>query len=120
MTDKSKQIANYNDAFRKDILNPNPYDLKIPGIYSFSEGLSNLPMPEQRAIMVKVHDFDDFNGENDPHGEHDFGRFQFGENSQDIIWKIDYYNENYKYGSEDPANLSKTRRVLTTMLACEY
>lgn len=120
MTDTSKQIANYNDVFRKDMLNPNPYDLKIPGKYHITDGIANLPMPEQMAIMVKVRDFDEFNGENDPHGEHDFGRFQFGENSQDIIWKIDYYEEKYQHGSEDPANLTKTRRVLTTMLACEY
>ena len=37
-----------------------------------------------------------------------------------IIWKIDYYDKEYEYASEDPADITKTNRVLTVMLADEY
>jgi Protein of unknown function (DUF3768) len=35
-------------------------------------------------------------------------------------WKIDYYDERYEFGSEDPADPEKTTRVLTLTLAAEY
>lgn len=37
-----------------------------------------------------------------------------------IYFKIDYFDENERYGSEDPGDPSKTCRVLTVMLADEY
>lgn len=118
MIDKSKIIAQYNDAFRADIGNPNPYDIKIPGKYMMSQGVSVLDKIDRFEIMLKVKEFDDFNEKNNPHGVHDMGKFKH--NTQDILWKIDYYDANYEYGSENPSDLSKTRRVLTTMFACEY
>jgi Protein of unknown function (DUF3768) len=55
---------------------------------------------------------------NDPHGEHDFGSFEYS--GQTIFWKIDYYDMRLKWGSPDPADPAVTRRVLTILLAEEY
>ena len=62
--------------------------------------------------------FDDFNADNDPHGEHDFGAFQI--EHLKFFWKIDYYDKDLCYGSENPTDPDVTERVLTLMLAEEY
>ena len=54
---------------------------------------------------------------NDPYGEHDFGSFDY--KGQKIFWKIDYYDLNYEYMSENPADPTITNRVLTIMLALD-
>ena len=118
MIEKSKIISQQNDEFRKNFGSPNSENQKIKGKYLVTKGISELPLPEQFAITIKVREFNNFNENNDPYGEHDYGKFQH--NSNDIMWKIDCYDENYAYGSEEPSNPSKTRRVLTAMLAHEY
>ena len=62
--------------------------------------------------------FDDFNKENDPHGEHDC--FIFDEGGYRFMVKIDYYDTELQYGSEDPSDPDVTTRVLTLLLAEEY
>jgi hypothetical protein len=37
-----------------------------------------------------------------------------------IIWKIDYFNAQWRFSSPDPSNPEVTRRVLTIMRADEY
>ena len=65
-----------------------------------------------------VQNFNDFNDDNDVYGEHDF--FSFDYKGDKIIAKIDYYDLNHKYMSEDPSNPDITNRVLTILLSCEY
>ena len=115
---KSKIIAQQNDAFRANFGNLPTTTKQIPGKYIVTQGILNLDIINQFEIMIKVREFDNFTEDNDPHGEHDFGKFE--QNGQDVFWKIDYYDVNYQYGSDDPSDLTKTKRVLTTMLACEY
>jgi len=64
------------------------------------------------AVIRKVQGFDDFTYNNDPYGEHDFGKFDL--NGTSYFWEIDYYDDNYEFFKEDG------KRVLTIMRADEY
>jgi hypothetical protein len=70
-----------------------------------------------RALKA-VRQFSDFTGDDDPHGEHDFGSFEL--DGIKLFWKIDYYDRELEHGSPDPADPAVTRRVLTILLAEEY
>ncbi|RVT39197.1 DUF3768 domain-containing protein [Sphingobium algorifonticola] len=50
--------------------------------------------------------------------ERDFGAFDL--RGERILFKIDYYDMALAFGSEDPADASVTKRVLTIMLAEDY
>lgn len=107
-------IQSQNDRFRKG-------DASIPGQIIMTSGLSALLQEQSRApldLIEMVRDYDDFSEDNDPHKEHDFGAFDL--NNTKIFWKIDYYDPEIKYGSEDPGDPAKTFRVLTVFLASEY
>ena len=71
---------------------------------------------DAKDIFVKVRDFSDFDEDNDPYGEHDFGSFTVS--GVKIFWKIDYYDEALK-GWRDPLS-PDCYRVLTIMRADEY
>ena len=62
--------------------------------------------------------FTEFTRDNDPYGEHDFGKFALAGRS--FIWKIDYYDKSMAHGSDDPADPMQTTRVLTVMFASDY
>jgi Protein of unknown function (DUF3768) len=70
-----------------------------------------------RAVRA-VRSYRNFGPENDPYGEHDFGIFEL--DGETLNWKIDYYDRELRYGSDDPSDAEKTRRVLTILLAEEY
>ncbi len=104
-----ERIRRLNDRFRRSGIGG---DIFItPGI----QALGAEVMPE---VAGKVAQFDQFDHDNDPHGEHDFGAFEHG--GQRIFWKIDYYGPDMMSGSEDPSDEEATRRVLTIMVASEY
>ena len=69
-------------------------------------------------IMREVRDFRNFNEWNNPYLENDFWTFEYEEET--IYWKIDYFDKDYRYGSEDPSDPDKTWRLLTIMLSDEY
>ena len=84
----------------------------------FTRGIAALTSVEQTFILDRVRSFNDFTDGNDPWGEHDFGSFEH--KGRTIFWKIEYYDLVLKYGSDDPSDPARTRRVLTVMLAEEY
>lgn len=71
-----------------------------------------------KGCLDAVRAFDTFNEENDPYGEHDFGVLEI--DGQKVFWKIDAYDREMLYGSEDPAVPELTTRVLTFCLPEEY
>ena len=62
--------------------------------------------------------YDDFDADNDPYGEHDFGMIIAP--GHEVLFKIDYYDRNLVHQSPDAADPAVTTRVLTIMRADEY
>jgi hypothetical protein len=102
-------IRQANDTLRRTFLTGN---------VMLTQGIRALPEPTVAKILDAVQSFDSFDQGNDPHGEHDYGRLQV--NGETVCWKIDYFDADLRYGSENPADPSITRRVMTIMLVSEY
>ena len=97
-------------------------------------GFRSLSEADQSCVRELIETFDAFTEEDDPHGERDFGcvyqladgrwtteRPRVREDERErVFWKLDYYDRELQFGSEDAANPAVTRRVLTIMLADEY
>jgi hypothetical protein len=81
-------------------------------------GIAALGPEAVQRLVTAITTFDDFWLANDPHGEHDFGMFEFEGSS--IIFKIEYFDVNFEFGSPDPADPAVTQRVITLLLAEEY
>jgi hypothetical protein len=92
-----------NDAFRQQF-----------GDWYLTQGAAALS--ERMLLLKAVRDYDDFNPDNDPYKEHDFGNFDHHGNK--VYWKIDYYNQELRYWC-DPLS-PDCRRVLTILLASEW
>lgn len=101
----SAEIAKLNDAARSNAVNY----MATGGIIALDENVIS-------EIFVGVQNFTNFTEDNDPYGEHDFGSFEI--KGHKVFWKIDYYDQQLKYGTE-PLN-PDCRRVVTIMLAEEY
>ena len=102
-------IRELNDAFRRTLCG---------GKVLFSSGVSALGVAFTHRALAKVRAFSTFDANNDPNGEHDFGCFTM--HGEKLFWKIDYFDLDCRYGSENPADPARTCRVLTIMLAEEY
>ena len=111
MTTTAESIKDQNDSFRKSPSSDR-------GKFLLTRGIAAMDPQDQQAIIQKVQDHDQFPKSADPYAEHDFGAFDHQD--QPIFWKIDYFDTEYQWGSEDPADPQATRRVLTAMLASEY
>jgi len=105
----TERIRELNDAFRSTFGG---------GRVVMTSSVDELPPMVKADALHKVATFAEFTKDNDPHGEHDFGSFELV--SRKFFWKIDYYDNDLRCGSEDPADPEKTVRVLTLMLAEDY
>lgn len=63
--EKTLKIQVLNDRFRRTF---------IGGQVFMTSGVSSLPQSELITLMNLVRTFNEFNGDNDPYGEHDFGK----------------------------------------------
>ncbi|MDR3409487.1 MAG: DUF3768 domain-containing protein [Formivibrio sp.] len=107
--DSTARTRELNDAFRKTF---------IGGCVKMTVGVSTLDAEDKLAILTKVQSFDAFDRNIDPYCEHDF--VKVAHEGTTYFGKIDYYAPDLQHGSDDPADASKTARVLTVMRADEY
>lgn len=105
----TQTIRGLNDRFRSS------FD---GGKVLVTQGIQSFGVAATAVILQAVATFEEFTSDNDPHGEHDFGAFEW--RGETVFWKIDYYDQSLEYGSPDPADPAVTARVLTIMLASEY
>ena len=109
MLNNTGKIRQLNDAFRRSF---------IGGQVMLTLGIRSKSEKEVAEILERVRTFSNFNKGNNPYNENDCASFDY--NGDRIIWKIDYYDKDYKFMSENPADPTITNRVLTIMTALEY
>jgi len=78
----AQRICELNDEFRKR---------GVGGQTVYTHGISSLGLPEVYRIRRLVAFFNDFEPDNDPHREHDFGALD-DDKAGKIFWMIDYYD----------------------------
>jgi hypothetical protein len=112
---RAEQIAKLNDRARSGF-DPSARIMFTRGcLDAFCSGDTPSGLVAQAELIktMRRHRF-----EEDTYGERDFGAFTF--RGEKVFFKVDYYDLNLEYGSEDPADASITARVVTIMLAAEY
>lgn len=119
-TSPAQTIAELNDAFRKSTSSSKLNQMLITeGISALCGDTTNhVGWMRRGQLFQTIRDFNDFPEGDNPQGERDFGAFTFADVK--CYWKIDYYNLTLDGASENPADPSVTRRVLTIMRAEEY
>ena len=109
MSTDTDRIRMLNDQLRKHLLD---------GGAVMTAGIAALGGEAVQRLVQTLATFDDFCAANDPHGEHDFGAFDFDGTA--VMFKIDYYDKSLNHHSPDPADPAVTERIITLMLAEEY
>ena len=107
---RAERIARLNDQLRTKGLG---------GQIMITRGVHALTGADVSELLKVLAAFNEFDADSDPHGERDFGVFDF--HGAELMWKVDYYSDaDLRFGSDDPANADATQRVLTVLLAEEY
>ncbi len=102
-------IALLNDRFRQG-------DRSL-GTYKLSRQVLALPKQKQRQLYTMLHEFSDFNPQNDPRGERKSGKLVMDDVT--YIWKIDYLDLSMTLLSDNPSDIERTVRVLSLFRADE-
>ena len=106
---RAEAIARLNDALRKQ---------SVGDTVMVTRGVLAITGYNSPELTKALAAYDAFDADNDPHGERDFGDLTLW--GEDMFWKIDYYDTDLRFGSDDPADANKTRRVLIVMLTGEW
>jgi len=106
---RAAKIARLNDDLRKT---------GQSGTVMITKSVSKLTGFRPHILAAALAAYDGFDADNNPYGERDFGDLTlFG---TDLLWKIDYYDAELRFGSDDPSNPEITRRILTVMTAADW
>ena len=108
-TPEVDRIRALNDALRTSLAG---------GSIMLTQAVAALGAEAQREILEALKRYDEFDADNDPYGEHDFGAVEI--KGTRIFFKIDYYDLDCAFASPDASDENLTRRVMTIMLAEEY
>lgn len=109
MCEKRERIRALNDILRRH---------HVGGKIMLSRQLVERGADTIRAVLLAIQQVVEFNEDNDPYGEHDFGSVVV--NGDRLFWKIDYYDRLLMSQAVDPANPIECTRVMTVMYAWEY
>lgn len=105
---RAEAIARLNDQVR----------FGNDGTVMVTQGVQSITGFDATELAELLANYDDFTHENDPHGERDFGLISY--KGWDVIWKIDPYDKELKFGSDNPADPAVTTRIATLLLASEW
>ena len=108
-TPRAEAIACLNDKLRKS---------RRGGHIMVTRGVRSLQGFSATALLAALAAYDSFDGDNDPHGERDFGDVELCGTT--LLWKTDYYDTKLEFASPDPADERQTVRVVTVMRESEY
>jgi hypothetical protein len=106
---QTDRIRTLNDAFRTSLTG---------GTVMVTQAVAALGTEAKREILTALRRYHEFDADNDPYGEHDFGMIAV--QGHEILFKIDYYDQDLVRHSPDAADPAVTHRVLTVMLAEDY
>lgn len=113
----TERIAQLNDAARQNKLKGATIVIASSALASLQDATGAAEtISSQIAILRALKSWEP--PANDAHGERDFGILDVL--GIRLFFKIDYYDLNMEYHSEDAANDSLTRRVVTVMLPENY
>jgi len=107
--ERRERIRTLNDRLRRT---------HVGGRILMTQGVMSMGPEGVVRTMLAIAKADDFNEDNDPYGEHDFGAVTVS--GQRVFWKIDYYDQSLSSQAVDPTDAKECVRVLTIMLAEEY
>lgn len=106
---RSGKIAELNDNLRRTFSG---------GKVLLTAAVDGLDPGVKAEVLSAVRAFDKFDGDNDPHHEHDMAFFEV--KGGRYFFKVDYYDRSMEFGSEDPSDSARTTRVLTIGEASDY
>ena len=109
LDEQSIKIRDLNDNLRRSFSG---------GQIMLTTGVDSLPQDIQARVFQAIQEFDDFSGDNDPYGTHEFGSVEV--DGKNVWFKIDAYDQNHEYHSPDAADPTVTKRVMTILLPEEY
>ena len=106
MPTKTERIRELNDKCRATFTGC---------IVMLTVSVQELEAEEKAKLLNAVRTFNAFNGDNDPHQEHDFGHIDlFGTIS--LFWVFSYFDKTMSYGSDDASDARITTRVLPPIM----